>query len=224
MKTIISIAVLISMMISSVNLMAQDETHDPKAKAILDELSIKLKTYETISAEFNLIMDDSSDPDMREAIKGKLKVKGKFYNMDMLDQITICDGSTVWTVREDEVEIMDAPTEEEEKEEGSQISPTTIFKFYEDGFKYKYDKETTVDGIIYEQIKLFPEDLNTPYHTIILTIDKANMQIKSVKQIGKDGMTYTINLVKFETNIILEDAIFKFSKSDYPGIDINDLR
>ena len=173
---------------------AQTSMQDPQAKKILDGLSAKLKTYKTITAEFTNTMEDKADPSMSDSFSGKLLVKGQFYNMTVMGQNIISDSKTIWTVIEDEeVQIDDAPTEEEEAE--NLFSPTKIFKFYEKGFKYKYDQEINIKGVICDQINLFPEESeDKSFHTIKLIVKRAEKQILSVIINGKDGMTYTYSI------------------------------
>ncbi|MCH7535622.1 MAG: outer membrane lipoprotein carrier protein LolA [Bacteroidetes bacterium] len=220
--------IVAALLLSTTCLFAQDVTHDPKAKSILDELSARLKTYTSVSAEFTHTMVDKADPDMNDSYQGKLLTKGKSYKIEVLGQHIISNGKIVWNHIPDEdgpgeVSIEDVPDDEDADD--NIFSPTNIFKFYEKGFKYKYDKELVVKGVTCDQIKLFPEEIEDKgYHTVKLIVNRAKKQILSVVILMKDGMVYTYDITKFVVNLSLQDSIFNFDTKKYPGIEVNDLR
>jgi outer membrane lipoprotein-sorting protein len=74
-------------------------------------------------------------------------------------------------------------------------------------------------------VKLFPTDAGKkPYHTVVLTVDKAKNEPKSVQVLYKDGNIVTYTLKKFTANAALADALFTFDKAKYPGVEVNDMR
>ncbi|MFP5471898.1 MAG: LolA family protein, partial [Bacteroidia bacterium] len=99
------------------------------------------------------------------------------------------------------------------------ITPTKLLTIWEQGFKYEFDKETTVGGVVVESIKLYPIDpKKSQFHTVVLNIDKNKKQIQSAIIKAKSGVTITYILTKFETNLEIPDTIFKFDKTKHPGV------
>jgi len=57
-----------------------------------------------------------------------------------------------------------------------------------------------------------------------LYVDKVKNQIAKAQTFNKDGNTYILVLKSMKTNVELKDDYFKFDKSKYPGVEINDMR
>ena len=194
--------------------------HDPKAKAILDGVSAKTKTYTAMNIAFKYSMDNKQD-NIHESQEGTLLLKGKSYRLKMAGTEMYSDGKTLWTYLVDDEEVQ---ISEPQYEEGT-LSPTNIFTIYEKGFKYQYVKEETKDGRTIQLINLFPEDADSkPYHTIKLRVDKAKKQIYSIAIIGKEGDDYTYTILKLDANPKTTLADFKIDKAKHPDVEVIDLR
>jgi outer membrane lipoprotein-sorting protein len=200
------------------------EPVDAKAKGILDKLSAKTKTYTSIKAEFSSVMTKGAKT--METIGGSLITKAGKYKLDFKGQTIICDGKTQWTIikEQKEVQITDAPDDKSTET----ITPLNIFTLYEKGFKFKYEKEETVNGSSCDVIDLFPlQSDKKAYHTVKLYIDKAKLQIVMAKILfKKDQSVNTISLKSFAPNSEIPDATFTYKKADccvgYTEIDLRD--
>src|ERR1700746_2272767 len=128
----ITIIALLALGYFTVN--AQDQ--DPKAKKILDELSVKTKAYSTIKAEFTWVVEKKDKT--KDTQSGKIQTKGAKYRLDIPGHEIYCDGKTVWDFIKDanEVQIKDMETGGDDV-----VNPSTIFTIYEKGFKYKFVSE-----------------------------------------------------------------------------------
>jgi outer membrane lipoprotein carrier protein len=196
---------------------AQD---DARSRAILDKLMAKAKTWNTFEADFSSRLQNSKDKlDVKQ--EGSMKVRGKKFRL-VLDKNTIInDGTTLYTYNKDanEVNLSDP------KDMDQELDPTTLVTQYEKGFKSQFVEETTDGGVAVQVIKLFPLDAGKkPYHTVVLTVDKAKVEPRSIQVLYKDGNTVTYTLKKFTANTELADALFTFDKSKYPGVEVNDMR
>ena len=107
-----------------------------------------------------------------------------------------------------------------------EVDPTKIFTIYENGFKSEFvEEKAEPTGTVIQVVKLFPLDPKSKaYHTVILTVDKAKAEPKTVKVLYKNGNEVTYTLNAFTPNVTLSDAVFAFDKSKYPGVEINDVR
>jgi outer membrane lipoprotein carrier protein len=187
------------------------EMKDPQAKAILDKLSEKNKTYTSIKANFEYILTNKAEG-INETQKGNLALKGNKYKLNISGQQIISNGKTVWTYIEDADEVQISSVAE--NDDDNLFNPATIFTIYEKGFKYKFNGEETVDGVLVQNIMLYPEKAKEKsYHTIQLVVDKNKVQINSIIIKSKDGNTYTYKLSKFESNTPMADADFNFDVS-----------
>jgi len=193
---------------------------DLKAKIILDEVSVKTKSYTSIKAEFILSMENKAD-NISESQEGTLLLKGEKYRLEIAGQEIISDGKTVWTYLKDVGEVQ---ISESEYDEGA-VNPTNIFTIYEEGFKYRFLKEEVQDGRSIQLINLYPINANEKsFHTIRLSIDKNKKQLIAIKIFGKEGNTYTYKIKKFATNLNVDDSHFIFNPSSHPDVEVIDLR
>jgi outer membrane lipoprotein-sorting protein len=190
--------------------------NDPKAKAILDELSKKTKAYTSIKAEFSFTVEKKDKT--KETQVGKIEVKGAKYKLIIPGHEIYSDGKTVWDYIKDanEVQIKDVEVGGDEN-----LNPSNIFTIYEKGYKYKFDSEDATKQIV----SLFPENPDKKkFHTVKLIIDKVKKQITQVKMMMKDGSTHTYEIKSFATNTEMPDTNFVFNTKAHPGISVEDLR
>lgn len=207
MKKIIASIVLASTLFTGI---AQD---DAKAKAILSELSQKTKAYKTISMSFKM---STKGQDINETKTGIAKIKGNSFYLSVEDQEMYSNGTKQWTYLKDDNEcyVEDVTAGGEDF-----ITPKKLLTIWEDGFKYQFEKEATVNGVVVTTIKLFPTNpTKSQFHTVILNIDKNKMQIQSAIIKAKSGVTITYILTKFETNTEIPDSTFLFEKAKHPGV------
>ena len=217
MKKLITIIIAV-LALSASHAIAQD---DAKAKAILDELSAKTKSYSNIKADFSYKMENK-DAKIDETQQGTIHIKGSKYRLEIAGQEVISDGKNVWTYLKDanEVQINNVDLSSD-----NAITPSNIFTIYEKGFKYKFDGEKTENGKVIQTINLYPIDVKAkPFHTVKLYIDKNAKQIHSIKVLSKDGNNYTYTVKSFTTNADINDAHFTFNQAKYPKVEVIDLR
>ena len=193
---------------------------DPKAKAILDEVSKKTKTYKAMLVNFTYTMENKKE-NISDSQSGELLLSGKRYRLKIAGQIIYSDGTTMWTYIEEAEEVQ---INEQEETEGM-ISPTNIFTIYEKGFKYQFHKEEQVDGKAAQVINLYPEKpKEKSFHTIRLYVDKAKKQLFKVKIFGREGDDYIYQIDKLQLNPEITDADFTFDKAAHPKVEVIDLR
>ena len=185
-----------------------------KAKTILDRLSNKTKSYTSIEAKFTNTFS-STVTDINESQSGTLYLKDDAYRLEMEAQTIICDGETNWIYLADDEEVNITEIDDEEND----LIPSKIFTIYENGYKYKYVKD---DGKNYH-IDLFPEE-SGPFTKVELFINKSKMQISSFTMIDKQGSYFKYVIDSFVTNKEMKNDFFVFKTSDYPNVDVIDLR
>lgn len=187
---------------------------DQKAKTILDRLSNKTKSYTSIEAKFTNTFY-STVTDINESQSGTLYLKDDAYRLEMETQTIICDGETNWIYLQDDEEVNITEIDDEENE----LNPSKIFTIYENGYKYKFVRE---DGKNYH-IDLFPEE-SGPFTKVELFINKSKMQISSFTMIDKQGSHFKYVIDSFVTNKEMNNDFFVFKTSNYPNVDVIDLR
>ncbi len=190
--------------------------NDPAAKKVLDGVSAKFKTYKSVTAKFNLKMENGAGKNLG-AKTGTVYMKGTKYRISVTGQEIFCDGSNVWTYDRPSNEVtltrLD-PT-------NNTITPQKLFtNFYDKDFLYKLNGETK--GI--QEVELTPIDKSKPFHKVLVSINKTAQNITSTKVFEKTGNRYTYNVSSMNTSSAVADAQFVFDAKKYPGVEVVDLR
>ena len=205
---------------SLLSVIAQDQ--DPKAKAILDDLSKATKAHKTILAEYVFTIL-SKEKKQVEKQNGKVWVKGIKFKLEIPGNTIVCDGKTLWNHNKDAKEVtiknFDADNDE-------QLNPGKIFTLYETGYKYKFDKEEKTGTVMSSIIDLFPniKPEKKKFHTIKLFVNKTKKQIVQVKMLMKDGGTQLYEIKSLKPNTEMPDNLFVFDLKGFKSDQINDER
>lgn len=210
MKKVLYILFLGIYLLSATNLFAQK---DAEAKKVLDAMS---KTYQNIDAYKAKViyqLESQKDKGISDAMEGEITVKGDKFYLETEEQEIYNNAKTVWTYLKDENEVTITGNDEE-----SEMNPTRVYKMYKKGFKYLLVGSETVDKVAYHVIDLVPEDKNLDYFKLRLLINKSTNTLGSWKFFQKNGMRFTFKIQKFEKDIQVKDAFFRFNKTKYPNV------
>ena len=205
---------------TSVLLSAQDQ--DPKAKAILDELSKTTKAYKTITADYAFTILNKEKKQV-EKQAGKVQIKGNKFKLDIPGNTIVCDGKTLWNYSKDakEVTIKDFDASNDD-----QMNPSTLFTIYETGYKFKYDKEEKVGQVNCQVIDLYPlvKPEKKKFHTAKIYIDKVKKQVTKLVMLMKDGGQNIYEIKTLKPNAEIADLVFVFDTKSLKPDQISDER
>lgn len=196
------------------------QQRDPKAKAILDQVSAKFKTYQTVTANFGYQIANAAGK-VLSTKSGNVQMKGDKYVINLGNNKIISDGTTIWNYdpSSKEVTVSSATASE------GTITPQKLFTdFYNKDFMYVMDKDGKVAGKDVNKIIMQPIDKNKPFARVYVAVDKATKNIISTTVVEKSGNRYVYNVSNFKTNAAIADANFTFDKTKYPGVEVVDLR
>jgi outer membrane lipoprotein-sorting protein len=203
---------------------------DTQAKAILNQVSQKYRSYDVIKTDFTFSLNNQQ-ANIKETQTGTLISKAKtgkyrvtLYNSAAkpeVDKEIMSDGKSQWTYlkKDKEVQVSDA-----DKGGDGLSNPAQIFTMYEKGFKYLYTGEQKIAGKAYQNIELTPEDDKKAIFKVKLTIDKVKKQIYSALLFDKNGNRYTYTVRTFTPNVPAPDATFAWDAKGHPGVELVDLR
>ncbi|MBO3116502.1 outer membrane lipoprotein carrier protein LolA [Winogradskyella sp. DF17] len=210
MKRIVLIAVLV---VSSFGF----SQNDSKAKALLNEVSAKIKTYKNISLDFKYELNNLSE-NINQETRGDVVIEGNKYKLNILGITRIYDGTTLYTIspEDEEVTISSDNTEEE-----GTITPSKMLSFYEDGYTYNMDIVQNVKGRKIQYVKLNPMDTNSEIKHVLLGIDATTKHIYNLIEVGKNGTKTTLTVNSFQTDEQLSETLFTFNESKYSDYFIN---
>ena len=199
---------------------AQDQ--DPKAKAILDDLSTTTKAYKSITADvvFNTYNKEKKAIDKPQS--WKIQAKGQKFRLEIPGNSIVCDGKTIWNHNKDAKEVTIKTYDPDNEEQNI----SKIFTIYETGYKYKYDKEEKVGAANCHVIDLFPsiKPEKKKFHTVKLYVDKTKKQIVVMKMMMKDGGMQTYDIKSLKSNLEIPDPQFVFDTKGFKADQINDER
>ncbi len=211
---------IITLFISALAIPAISQKSDPAAKAVLDAVSAKFKTFTTVQATFTYKVENASGKTLSSKT-GTIWMKGTKYKVSFGGQEIFCNGTTVWNydklANEVTISKLDA--------NGSTITPQKLFtNFYDKDFRYILNGDKKVGSKTLQEIELTPIDKSKPFHKVYLLVDKNAKTIYSTKVLENAGNRYTYTVSTMKTNAAIADSQFTFDKKKYPGVEEVDLQ
>jgi outer membrane lipoprotein carrier protein len=206
--------------IGILSLPAFSQKNDPEAKAILDGVSAKFKTFTTVQAGFTYKVENAAGKALSTKA-GTIQMKGTKYRVSFSGQEIFCNGTTVWNYEKGANEVtiskLDASS--------GMITPQKLFtNFYDKDFLYVLNGEKKVGGKTVQEIEMTPVDKSKPFHKVYLQVDKSAKTIYSTRVLENAGNRYIYTVTSMKTNKPIADNVFTFDKSKYPGVEEIDLR
>jgi len=201
---------------------------DAAAKAILNKVSEKYRSYDVVKTDFVFTLENPQ-AGIKDTQRGTLTARSKSNKFQVIlyapattavAQEIISDGKTQWTYlkKDNEVQVNNVDNS------GEGINPARVFTIYEHGYKYIYNGDVKIAGKTYQEIDLTPEDAKKPFFKVRLEIDKVRKQIYSALIFDKNGNRYTYTLKSFTPNVHVPDNIFTFDVKAHKGVEVVDLR
>ena len=213
---------LIILLHTSASFSQNKETKDPKAKEILDKISKKTDSYNSLKIKFDYkIINNQTRKE--HSYKGYAFLQKDKYKLIIPGIEIISDAKSVWTYQK---EVKEVSVDYADPEDESIFNPAKLFTIYKRGFKYKLIGEYNRKEIPIAVIDLFPEDIEKKNFTRArIETDTEKYKIVSVTTFGKDGIDYVIELNSLKPDIKIPDNFFTFSKDKYPDdVEIIDMR
>ena len=189
---------------------------DTKSQAILDKLSLKMKSYKTFYIEFSALIKNTTSGQNDNEI-GKGWVKGDKYFANYNDNTIISNGVTTWSIVKEDKSVYEADSDDSDES----LNPKKLMTIWENDFKNKYTKEGKLNNEFVHVINLTPKQLDkSDYSSIVLYISKSKNELKKVIMKLKDNTTMTFSLTKLTVNINIDDTKFIFDIKKYPGFSV----
>jgi outer membrane lipoprotein-sorting protein len=215
MRTIKGI-LLILLFAFTLNLQAQNAE---KAKALLDQVSSRVKSYENIAIDFKYSMSNPKQ-NLNQESKGSVTLKGNLYRLDFMGTTRIFDGKKVYNIVPEDEEISISKYDNQNADD---LTPAKMLTFFNSGYKYSWDILQNIKGRKIQYIKLNPLNAKDKTKEILIGVDVQTKHIYNFIQTEKDGTKITITINSFKTNQPLSKNHFTFTESKYPNYYINRL-
>ena len=190
-----------------------------KAQTLLNEVSEKVKSYETISLDFKYILENVSE-NIKQETKGDVVMQGDKYRLNILGVTRLFDGKTLYSISIEDEEVSITSNIDDEN---NTITPSKMLSFYEDGYTYNLDIEQDINGRKIQYVKLTPIDSDSEIKNMLLGVDAQTKHIYKLIQVGKTGTKTSLTVISFETNQPLPKTFFTFDADKYKDYYINNL-
>ena len=198
----------------SIQLNAQDTK---AAQKLLDEVSTKIASFETMTFEFDYVLENRQE-NIKQETNGSVTVSGDRYKLLFLGAEQLFDGEKTYTIVPENEEITITSIEETED---IGINPSKLLYFYKEGYSFQWDIKQNVMGRTIQFIKLIPTEENKDVDYLLLGIDTIKKTIYRLIEIGSNQTRTTLTISNFVSNVKLTANFFKFDSSLYPDYYIN---
>lgn len=192
---------------------------DQKAKALLDQVTNKVKSYNNIVIDFKYSLQNHKE-NIHQDSKGNVTLKGNLYYLQFMGTTKFFDGKKTYTIVPEDEEITISKVDENDD---NAITPSKMLTFFNKGYKYTMDIVQDVRGRKIQYIKLIPLNTKDQRKEILLGIDVQTKHIYNLIETGKKGTKTTLTVNSFKTNQPLSKNQFTFVSSKYPNYYINKL-
>ena len=216
MKKIITLIVVTCF---TLTINAQNAT---KAKALLNEVTNKAKTYSNMKIDFKYVLNNTKE-NIHQESKGNVEIESinsNKYVLDFMGITKIFDGKKTYTIVPEDEEISISKYNEDDD---NALSPAKMLTFFNKGYNYAWDIVQNVKGRKIQYVKLLPISAKDQRKEILVGIDAQTKNIYNVIETGKNGTKTTLTVNSFKTNQPLSKNHFTFATSKYPGYYINSL-
>ena len=207
------IVILLFVLISSIS-------YGQDAKALLDDVAQKIKSYDNIYIEFENKLDNKA-ANLHQESKGNSTLQGELYQFNYMGAEHMYDGDKIYMIiHEFEEVVIKKPNSDDE----TTITPSKMLTFYENGYTYEMDILQNVNGRRIQFVKLIPIDSDSEMESVLLGIDSVTKHIYKVIETGQDDTVTTITISKFVTNQPISNKLFTFDKEKFTakGYDITE--
>lgn len=195
------------------------QAQDKKAKELLDQVTAKVKSYNTIVIDFKYSLNNAKE-NINQDSKGNVTMKGNQYVLNFMGVTKIFDGKKTYTIVPEDEEITISKVNEKDD---NAITPSKMLTFFNTGYKCTMDDLKDIKGRKIQYIKLVPTNAKDQRKEVLLGIDIQTKHIYNLIEIGKKGTKTTLTVNSFKTNQPLSKNQFTFAESKYPNYYINKL-
>lgn len=195
------------------------QAQDKKAKELLDQVSAKVKSYNSIIIDFKYSLNNAKE-NINQDSKGNVTLKGNQYVLNFMGVTKIFDGKKTYTIVPEDEEVTISTVNEKDD---NAVTPSKMLTFFNSGYKYSMDIVQDVKGRKIQYVKLIPLSSRDQRKEVLLGIDVQTKHIYNLIEMGKKGTKTTLTVNSFKTNQPLSKNQFTFVESKYPNYYINKL-
>jgi hypothetical protein len=156
---------------------------------------------------------------IEQSYKGTVYLKKEQYLLNILGITSLHDGEKLYTINSEDEEVTITPSTNEDDDINT---PSKMLTFFQEGYRYIWDKKLPIKGRSIQYIKLIPIDSNSEIKHVLLGIDVNTKNIYNSIAIGKNGTTTTLTVNSFKTNQPISESLFIFDRNKYTDYYFNE--
>ena len=192
---------------------AQAVSAQKNAEAFIRLIINQLKSHKNVEMTFNYqISPDGKN--LGETEKGHAWLQGEAYKVEMTDQQTISNGTTIWTYFVDAEEVMVSNASE-----GADNTPLKVLTSLDENYV------ASLTGIDANGIATV--ELANPagqFKRVTLKINTKKVELKGADVYFEDGNKFVITVEEMKYDQELDDKFFTFDTKKHPNVDVIDMR
>jgi len=185
---------------------------------IIEKTTQKYNALSTFSVDYSFKVDD---PAIKfPTYKGTLIVQKEKYYLTIDDQIIGNDGKMLWNYQKNanEVSFFEA-----NDDSFSMFNPMILLNNWSKDYKAKFIRKEVSQKKTNLLVDLAPVK-QFQFYKLRLFIDESTYYIQKIVLYDIDNTTTTYTITKFTPNVSVPEDKFTFKKSDYPNVQVNDMR
>jgi len=182
-------------------------------KELLEQIATNIRMSEGIKASYNAKIGEDG------ISKGEIYLKGEKFKLEMDGMKTWFDGKTQWTFVEDTEEVnISEPTAEELQS----INPYAWLSLYKQGYDVKLVESVRANE---RNIVMTSTQPRQDMQCIVLTVESSTLIPVRVTMASRGGKeVVVIFITSYDATRQYSDEEFVFPKSQYPDVELVDLR
>ena len=217
MKNSIKLALLALLLCASNPLLSAQEQ---QAKQLLDRAALVYNQSDGVSIAFKATTYMSSKP-QQGVTEGTIDMQGERFVLVTPSMHTFFNGTTQWVYMDaaDEVNISNPSTEELES-----INPMLLLQNYSKGYTVVSNKDVSKgNGTKVASVKLTPHEQGELL-AVEIQLDKQTAFPVQMTLSMQNDIQMVVTITNLKLNKKYPANYFTFNASDYPGVEIIDLR
>ena len=189
------------------SLLAQDE-----ATALLERTAEAIRSSEGIKASFAIQAQGVET-------EGTIFLKGTKFKLETEGVKTWFDGTTQWTLVEETEEVnISEPTAEELQS----INPYAWLSLYKEGYKVRFGSGANEGE---RSIVMTTTKSRLDMQSIVLTVNERTLAPVRLSMAGRGGKDVAVIFIQsYDDKQHYDDTLFTYPESQYPDVEVVDLR
>ena len=179
---------------------------------LLDKIVEKAYASGYIDVDFTAYMDGGNS-------QGHILVQGKQFVLETPGMKTWFDGTTQWTLVEETEEVnISEPTAEELQS----INPYAWLSLYKEGYKVRFGSGANEGE---RSIVMTTTKSRLDMQSIVLTVNERTLAPVRLSMAGRGGKDVAVIFIQsYDDKQHYDDALFTYPESQYPDVEVVDLR